>query len=539
MKGIVVCPQPRAADVGAEILEAGGNAFDAAVATAFAQMVVDPFMCGLGGMGTFQYFDAGTGENGMIDFHARAGARVAPEMWAADSQGRTEVSGYSLFDDFRSELGYTSILTPGTVAGFAEVHRRFCQKPWGDLLAPGARMAHDGVPTTSYVHDFLTREMMPGIPGGLQRVSATEACKAIHLHPGGRIYRIGELHRNPDMARTFERIAEGGAESFYRGELAQQITADLDANGAYVTANDMANYSVQSLAPVRGQYRGFDVTSNPPPGSGVTLIQMLQILQHFDLTAMGHGTAAHIDVVARAMAAAHRDRNEYLADPDFADVPGEMILSQDRATMWAERIRAGEFLGDGKHAPYSSTTHVCVYDGAGNAASCTHTLGTGSGVVTPGLGFVYNNSMKLFDPIPGSRNSIQAGKARTTGMVPTMLFKGGLFKDGAPWLVAGAPGGSVIISAVLQAILNIVDFGMSPIEAVTVPRLHCEGASIHLEARTPEKVCRALCEMGHTVSQSASSFDPVMAKAHVVLREGNGWHGGADPRGGGGVAIAG
>ncbi len=158
MKGIVVCPQPRAADVGVEILEFGGNAFDAAVATAFAQMVVDPFMCGLGGMGTFQYFDAGTGEGGMIDFHARAGAKVTPDMWAADSRGRTEVSGFTLFDDFRSELGYTSILTPGTVAGFAEIHRRFCVKPWGDLLAPAARMAHDGTRTTSYAHEYLTQK---------------------------------------------------------------------------------------------------------------------------------------------------------------------------------------------------------------------------------------------------------------------------------------------------------------------------------------------------------------------------------------------
>jgi gamma-glutamyltranspeptidase/glutathione hydrolase len=534
MKGIVVCPQPRAADVGVDILEAGGNAFDAAIATGFAQIVVDPFMCGLGGMGTFQYFDARTGETGMIDSHARAGSRVAPDMWAADSRGRTEVSGYSLFDDFRSELGYTSILTPGAVAGFAEVHRRFGSLPWGDLLLPAARMARDGVRVTSYAHDFLAREPMPGIPGGVQRVSATAACKAIHLHPEGRLYRVGELHRNPDMARTFERIAAGGAESFYRGELAAEMSADLEANGAFVTADDLAGYMVSTAPPVTGRYRGLSVTSNPPPGSGVTLIQMLQILEHFDLAALGHGTAAHFDIVARAMAAAHRDRNEFLADPAFAEVPVAMLLSAERTAMWADRIRAGEFLGDGKHAPPSCTTPVCVYDAAGNVASCTHTLGTGSGVVTPGLGFVYNNSMKLFDPIPGRRNSIQAGKARTTGMVPTFVHR-----DGKPWLVLGAPGGSVIISAVLQAIINIVDFGMSPVEAVTVPRLHCEGAAVHLEAQTPARVCRALQAMGHTVRQSAVSFDPAMSRAHVIMRDGNTWRGAADPRGGGGVALAG
>ncbi|MFT5172841.1 MAG: gamma-glutamyltranspeptidase/glutathione hydrolase [Gammaproteobacteria bacterium] len=533
MKGIVVCPQPRAADVGAQILSAGGNAFDAALATAFAQMVVDPFMCGLGGMGSFQFFHAQSGENGMIDFHARAGSLVTADMWAADAKGRTEISGYTLFDDFRSELGYTAILTPGTVAGFGEVHERFCTLPLDALVAPAARLARDGSPIGCFAHDFLSRPMMPGVPGGLQRVSATEECKRIHLHPQGRIYNVGETHRNPDMARTFERIAAQGAGDFYRGELAAHICRDLAANGSFVTADDLATYKTRVGDPVKGTYRDFEVSSNPPPGSGVTLIQMLQILEHFDLAAMGHGSAAHLDVVARAMAAAHADRNRYLADPEFSEVPVGMLASKERAAHWAEKIKAGEFLGDGKQEPHSCTTHISICDELGNAVSCTHTLGTGAGVVTPGLGFVYNNSMKLFDPYPGSSNSIEAGKARTTGMVPTMLFR-----DGKPAIVVGAPGGSVIISAVLQSILNIVDFAMSPLEAVTVPRIHCEGGAIHAEARIQESVCRQLASMGHEVKQSAISLDPLMSRAHVVQISPDGsWRGGADPRGGGGMAI--
>ncbi|MEL0018367.1 MAG: gamma-glutamyltransferase [Rickettsiales bacterium] len=535
MKGIVVCPQPRAADIGVEILMAGGNAFDAALATAFAQMVVDPFMCGLGGMGSFQFFHAESGENGMVDFHARAGSLVTPDMWAADAKGRTEISGYTLFDDFRSELGYTAILTPGTVAGFAEVHARFCTKPLSALVAPAARLAREGTPVACFANDFLSRPMMAGVPGGLQRVSATEACKRIHLHPEGRLYKVGEIHRNPDMARTFERIAADGAEGFYRGELAAEISDDLSANGSFVTAEDLSTYKTRAGAPVKGTYRGYEVSSNPPPGSGVTLIQMLQILEHFDLAAEGHGSAGHIDLVARAMAAAHMDRNRYLADPDFAEVPVEMMVSKARAAAWAEKIKVGAFLGDGTEEPPSCTTHMSIYDEAGNAVSCTHTLGTGAGVVTPGLGFVYNNSMKLFDPYPGTSNSIEAGKARTTGMVPTMLFR-----DGRPAIVVGAPGGSVIISAVLQSILNIVDFGMSPLEAVTVPRIHCEGGAIHAEARVQGSVCRALVEKGHEVKQSAISLDPVMSRAHVVEIAPDGtWRGGADPRGGGGLAVAG
>jgi gamma-glutamyltranspeptidase/glutathione hydrolase len=354
------------------------------------------------------------------------------------------------------------------------------------------------------------------------------------LNSQGLIYDVGEVHRNADMARTFERIAAAGPGDFYRGDLAADISADLAANGSFVTADDLASYKTRAGDPVKGTYRGYDLSSNPPPGSGMTLIQMLQILEHFDLAAQGHNSARYIDLVARAMAAAHTDRNRYLADPDFAQVPVDMLTSKERAAHWAEKIKAGEFLGDGKQEPPSCTTHISICDELGNAVSCTHTLGTGAGVVTPGLGFVYNNSMKLFDPYPGTSNSIEAGKARTTGMVPTMLLR-----DGKPAIVVGAPGGSVIISAVLQSILNIVDFGMSPLEAVTVPRIHCEAGAIHAEARVQESVCRQLVAMGHEVKQSAVSLDPVMSRAHVVqiLADGS-WRGGSDPRGGGGMAIA-
>ena len=185
-------------------------------------------------------------------------------------------------------------------------------------------------------------------------------------------------------------------------------------------------------------------------------------------------------------------------------------------------------------APPSCTTHVCVCDADGNVVSLTHTLGTGAGVVTPGLGFVWNNSMKLFDPLPGRANSMAPGKARTTGMVPTIVHR-----DGRPWLVVGAPGGSVIISSVLQTILNVVDFGMSPAEAVAATRIHCEGRAVHAEARMPDAVKRGLEGLGHTVRRSPVSYDPYMSRAHCIAiddaRDAR-WRGGADPRGGGGVA---
>lgn len=533
MKGVVVCPQPRAADVGASILAKGGNAFDAAVAAAFSQMVNDPFMCGIGGMGTLHYYRADTGRSGMIDFYNRAGSKVRADMWQHDCKGRTPISGYSLFDDYRSEIGYTSIMTPGTPAGFGLFHAGHCSMPWADLLAPAIAQAREGIVIAPHTANVWSSYRQPGIPDGMTRITKTAECARVYLHPEGRFYKVGETMRLPDYARTLERLAQGGWQEFHRGALSEEIAANLAANGAFVTREDLSGYRPDEGPPVEGSYRGYTVRSNPPPGSGVTLIEMLQILEHFDLGGLDHSSPRHIDLIARAMAAAHVDRNAYLGDPRFADVPVAMLISKERAAHWAERIGRGEMPGDATQAPPGCTTQLCTFDAQGNAVTLTHTLGTAAGVVTPGLGFNYNNSMKLFDPIPGRKNSIAPGKARTTGMVPTMLLK-----DGKPVLIAGAPGGSVIISATLQAILNVVDFGMSPVEAVTVPRIHCEGKGIQAEATVQLDVVRALRRMGHVVNHSPNSFEPIMSRAHVIARVGTRLRGGADPRGGAGVAYA-
>jgi gamma-glutamyltranspeptidase / glutathione hydrolase len=533
MKGLVVCPQPQAADIGAEVLERGGNAFDATIATAFAQMVVDPFMCGIGGMGTLQYFDTRGAGHGMIDFHNRAGSKVVPGMWEADLTGRSEISGYTHFEDFRSDLGYTSVMTPGTVAGFAETHAKLGTWEWKDLLAPASRLARDGYSLAAHVRDFWAKPTGPGIADGITRLKASKACADIYLRPGDRLPDVGDIIRNPDMADTIDTLAREGAAGFYTGSLAARVAEDMAANGGFVTAEDLAAYRARPGVPVTGSYRGLTVASNPPPGSGAILIQMLQILEQFDLAATGHGTAECLHLIASAMAHAHHDRGAYLADPDFTPVDVGFLTSKARAAEHAAAIRAAAPTPATPPSPPSCTTQLCVRDEDGNAVSVTHTLGTGSGVVTPGLGFVYNNSMKLADPIPGRANSMMPGKARTTGMVPTMLLR-----DGEPVIIVGALGGSVIISAVLQTILNIVDFGMSPVEAVTVPRIHCEGAGVHVEARVEASQVAGLRALGHEVFQSSHSFDPVMARAHVISRDDKGWRGGADPRSGGGIAIA-
>src|SRR4051794_2794890 len=245
MKGVVVCPQPRAADVGAAILDAGGNAFDALVATAFAQMVNDPFMAGIGGMGTLVYFRADTAQSGNFEFHARAGAKVTPDMWARDLKGRTPISRYSIFDDFRSEIGYGSIMTPGTLAGLGTLFEEACTKPWAELLAPAIQQAHEGVVVAPHARQVWLAYAQPGTPDGLQRLRATAESARVYLHPEGRFYEPGEVLRLPDYARTLERVARDGWRDFYTGALADEILADLEANGAYVTREDFASYQVE------------------------------------------------------------------------------------------------------------------------------------------------------------------------------------------------------------------------------------------------------------------------------------------------------
>src|SRR5919112_77662 len=223
MKGIVVCPQPRAADV----------------ATAISQMVNDPFMCGVGGMGTLHYYRADERSSGMVDFYNRAGSKVRPDMWQHDLKGRTEISGYSLFDDYRSEIGYTSIMTPGTPAGFGRFHEQHCSLPWAELLAPAIAQAEEGVVVTPHLTGVWTRYRQPGIPDGYIRLTKTAECARVYLHPEDRFYEVGEVMRLPDYARTLERIARGGWREFHHGALGDEIAADLQKNGAYVTREDI------------------------------------------------------------------------------------------------------------------------------------------------------------------------------------------------------------------------------------------------------------------------------------------------------------
>ena len=536
MKGVTVAPQPGAAEAGARTLEQGGNAFDAAITAAFMQMVVDPFMCGPGGMGTGLFYVSNTGESQTIDFHGRAGSRVTPGMWQAAMKGRTPISGYTLFDDFRSELGYTSITTPGAIAGFAELHQRYATRPWSELLEPAIEKAREGFLVSPVFSDVLHRTPQPGLPDGRRRIASSAACERIYVKEDGSLIQTGDLVRNPDLADTLEILAKEGPESMYTGSLSRIIAKDLESNGSFITHNDLESYRVRTGAPLKASYRGHLVSSNPPPGGGAWLLEVLNILEGFPLGDLAHNGPEHLHLVAMALKLAHGDRDRYLGDPDYADVPvDELFLSKAHAAKLQQKIMTREGLRSTAPAKAGGeTTHLTVVDEDGNVATITHTLGSASGVVTPGLGFIYNDSMKLFDPVPGNANSIAPGKARTTGMTPTIVFK-----DNRPVLAVGAPGGSVIMSAVLQSISNVIDFGMTATEAVSAPRIHTEGGAVYIEARVREDVCDQLRRRGHLVEHSVESYSPTFSKSQMVRLLGDGrLDGASDPRGGGGVAHA-
>ncbi|MBM3944864.1 MAG: gamma-glutamyltransferase, partial [SAR202 cluster bacterium] len=517
-------------------------AFDAALATAFMQWVWDPFMCGPGGMGVGQVFHAKTGEHKVVEFNARAGSKVRPDMWAAGLKSRTEVSHLFVFDDWRNEVGHTSVMVPASVAAIAEIHTRWGTMPWGELLQPAIKQARAGIPVHPTLNDWFLMPAFAGQPDALQRIKATDECARIFLRKDGALPRFGDTIDMSDMGNTLDILARKGPREFYEGDLARAMADDIGRHGGFVTYDDLKSYRPRIHEPLWGAYRDHRIATPRPPHSGMTLLQLFALIEPFELWKSRHGSADFLHVVAAAMSLAHRDRLEYNADPEFADVPVEKVLDLARLREqhaaiqgWGKGGRSGGHAAVKKGPKEGFTTNVCVGDKQGNMIALTHTLGWASGAVTPGLGFVYNNSMNLADPIPGKPNSIAPGKSRGSNMIPTLVFR-----DGKPFLAVGALGGAVIISAVFQVAQNILDFGMTPTEAVAAPRIHCEGGKVFVEARTRSDAAAALEARGHVVSREVFSYSPIMARAQAVLRRRDGgFDAGADPRAGGsGVAYA-
>jgi gamma-glutamyltranspeptidase/glutathione hydrolase len=520
MPAMIVAPQPRAAEEGLRVLRDGGNAVDAAVTTAFVQGVIDPHMCGIGGSGVMVVYSAAGREVSVIDFYARAGEAVRPEQWEAlfvrDAHDRY---GYVL-EGWVNDAGYQSVGVPGTVAGLEEALRRFGTISWADAVRPAIPYARDGFPVTGNMRGYWVSDHGPDVLPSRERIRATVESARLYTRDG-ELYEAGEMIRNPDYAATLERLAQAGARDFYEGQIAEVIATDFAANGGFISRQDLAGYRARVGPPVKGRYRGLDLAAAGPPAGGMTLVQLLNYLEGYELRTLAWPSLEAARLRVAAMAWAFSERESHLADPAFVPVPVERLTDKEYAAA-ARGVRDSP-----------TTTHVCAVDSAGNAVSMTHTLGASSGVVTPGLGFTFNNYLNCFDPRPGRLNSLEPGKTRVTMMVPTLVFEGDRLA-----VVVGAPGGTRIVGGVLQSLLNLIDHGMAPVEAVSAPRIDYQGETVQAEQRITSDILAGLAAAGYPVNRRPISYDSYFARVQMIQIGRDGLlRGASDPRGDGGVAL--
>ncbi len=529
--GMVSAPQPEAVETGLDILKAGGNVVDAAIGAALVQTVVDPQMCGIAGFGSMHLYLADNdptngGVHTCIDFHGRAPRATRPDMWEPLILGECEDGFGFLLKDQVNEIGYQSMTTPMTLLAFDEAMTRFGSRSLADIFGPAIQIAEDGFLVRPAVHGFWTRGSESGRVPRIRGLTDDPATAKIYTKADGSLYGIGEVFRNPDMGRTYRRIAERGVADFYSGEIAQQIAADMAANGGLLSLNDLQECRTTDAEPLWTTYRGFRVATNQPPGGGLMIVLMLNILENFDLAAMGHNSPDYIATVAEAMKIATVDKDNRMGDPNFFDIPLDELMSKDYAKLMADRIRRGEKtpvprlnLGG---AESKETTHICVADKMGNCVTMTHSLGSSSGVVTDGLGFMYNNCMMVFDPRPGHAGSLEPGKARFTALSPTIVFK-----DDKPFFLVGSPGGTTITMGNLQAILNVMDFDMTAQQAVSAPRFMATSDKIEVTNRIFRSTERELRARGYPTHRHAVSH--MMPHLHGIRIVDGVLDGGADP----------
>ncbi len=531
--GMVCAAQPEAVEAGVLALKQGGNAVDAAIACALTQTVVDPHMCGIAGFGSMHLYLPNEGVHRFIDFHGRAPLACKPDMWEDKVIAETEDGFGFILENYVNEIGYQSITAPGSLKAFDEALTNHGTRALGDLMEEPLRYAHGGFIVRPHVSYYWNLVEHAGRAPHIEQLRATPATAAIYIKNDGTPRQVGELHKNPDMGTTLERIARDGADDFYHGALADLIDADMRANDGLLRREDLETFATEAMEPLWGEYRGRRIATNQLPGGGAMVLLMLNILSHFDLKAIGHNSTEYLRILTETMKIGTVAKDRHFGDPRFVDVPMDRLLSSEFARESAEKIQRGEKT----HVPRfnsgadnKDTTHVCTVDEHGNCVTMTHSLGNPSGVVTAGLGFMYNGCMNVFDPRPGGADSLAPGKSRFTAMSPTMVFEGN-----KPGLLIGAPGGTYITMGVLQGILNYIDFGMTAAEAVAATRICVTSDVIDLTNRVPRFVERALNDLGYETRRSPLSYH--FAGVHAIRLTDNGWDGGADP-GRDGMAMA-
>ena len=524
-RAMIVAPQPDAVEAGRDVLAAGGTAVDAAIACALVQGVVDPMMCGVGGLGVLHVHHGPTGRSEIIDGLSTVPGAATPGMWTDLFEGLCADGFGFRIRGAANELGHGAVTTPGILRVFEAAHASYGRLPWADLFHPAVTRARDGWAIRPHVHTMFTAdESVYGRRSMAEKLSFTPDGTALYIE-NGEPKRVGRPVRNPDLARTLERLAAEGPDLLYHGELARRIVDDMQAHGGLLSAADLAGFRVRRGPPLTIPYRGRTIALPPPPAGGIVVAEMLRILEHFDLAALEHNGAEYLRIVAEAMKIAGRDKEMFVGDPDFTPVPVDRLLSDAYAAECAARIRSGvkTSIDPQQSGESKDTTTLSCWDADGTVVSLTHTLALPSGVIPPGTGFMLNGAMNWYDPRPDRPSSIRPGARRFSSMSPTLVYDGG-----APVVAIGAPGGAWIGVAVLQGLLNLLDWGMGAQEAVMAPRFSATTDAIDISNRIPRRVEAALAADGYEVRRSPQTFP--FAALHAITRWDGVLDGGADPQ---------
>ena len=530
-KSMIVAAQPEAAEAGAKVLLDGGNAVDAAICAALVQGTVDPQMCGIAGFGNCQIIMPSRGIHTCIDFHGKTPSSARENMWEDLIISETRDGFGFVLKDNVNDLGYQSVATPGSLKAFHEAVSDFGTWDWYDIIKPAIKHAEDGFIVRPHVDFFWNYGANYGRVGLEERLKFSKTGREAYFNKNGNLKRVGDHVKIPGMAETLKKIAKFGPDIFYKGEIAEKISEDMLANGGLLSYSDLSSYATTRTSPLSSNYRDFEIYTNQPPGGGVMLLEMLNVLENFDLRNMAHNSSEYIRIVSEAMKRATLDKEMFVGDPLFVDVPLEKLLSKEYALNASNRIKQNErtFINRIGQKESKDTTHVSVIDREGSCVTMTHSLGMPSGVITDGLGFMFNGCMAVFDPRPGRAGSIVPGKSRFSSLAPTIVTK-----DGNPHIVLGAPGGTQIAMGLLQAIINVIDFDMTMLEAVSAPRFSSTSNIIDVTNRIPKYITRMLEKQGYQVVRSPLTFG--IAAVHGIRIVNGEIDGGADP-GHDGVAL--
>jgi len=532
--GMVVSQRHKASEVGAEILRKGGNAVDAAVATGLALAVVLPRAGNLGGGGFMVVYLKDKDKTITIDYREKAPSEAHRDLFL-DKNGN--------YDKQRAQFSLLSAGVPGTVAGLYLALTKYGTMTWQEVLEPSIKLAEEGFMIPHDLANILAS------PRYKKRLSSNAAAAKSYYKKDKSNYQAGELLKLPDLAWTLKQLSDNGPGAFYEGEIAKKIIKEMIRNQGLISAEDLKNYKAIERSPVEGTYKDFRIVSMPPASSGgVHLIQMLNMLEEYPIQDMGFGSADSIHILAEVMKRAYADRSKHLGDMDFYDVPFSLISKEyssslNKSISIDSRTASQDVLA-GDPYPYESpdTTHFSVMDEYGNVVSNTYTLNFsyGSGIMIPGTGMLMNNEMDDFSSKPGvpngygllgsEANSIQANKRPLSSMTPTIIFK-----DNKPYLVLGSPGGSRIITTVLQVALNVMEHGMNVAQAVNSPRIHHQWLPevLMIEKGFGPDTEKLLLEKGYRLYPSST-----MGSVQAILKDGEYFYGASDPRRPGSGAVA-